>query len=554
MTLVKQKVGDKVYLVLRESFWDSKRRRFSSRNIQNFGRLDILEKENPNIIQDLKAKLQDERAKRQHAKQQVWKKRIEEIGLNQKDMFKDNQVLNLGVVIYKKLWDKLELSRKIRQLTGSESKLDLAKYCFFMVAGRNLIPSSKLYQWQHRQSFVFNYQDINLFQLYRFLDKLILQKDPLLEYLNKRISKFYDRSLSVAFYDVTTYYFESQKSDDLKDFGFSKDNKINQVQVVMGLLIDQDGIPIHYELFKGNISEFKTLVPILQVLKERYKIKRVIITADRGLNSKENLAAIKQLGMEYLMSYKLKSAPEHIKALINNRPKSLVASETQAVCYEQQAVTLKHSILIYYSAKRAIKDRRDRERLLDKARFLVDHPGYFKSSLKRGGKNYLSIDKDFQIALDEKKILEDSEFDGYYGIVYSDPKLAPNEVIDIYHSLWQIEESFRITKHFLKARPCFHWKDRRVKAHFLICYLALFLQRMLEKELKDAKINYSTDQIYQTLREASVTKIELNEETLYAKAGTQDSFQTIGRVFGIKPLPTITTEQELKSVLKVVRL
>lgn len=125
-----------------------------------------------------------------------------------------------------------------------------------------------------------------------------------------------NRDLSVYFYDVTTYYFESQLADKMKRFGFSKDNKVNQVQVVMGLLSDLHGIPITYELFPGNRNEFSTLEPILKRLKEEYGIRKIIITTDRELNSKGNLAQIRRLGFDCVMTYKIRTVSQAIKSMV----------------------------------------------------------------------------------------------------------------------------------------------------------------------------------------------------------------------------------------------
>jgi len=181
-----------------------------------------------------------------------------------------------------------------------------------------------------------------------------------------------DRDLSVAFYDVTTYYFESVRADDLKRFGYSKDNKVNQVQVVMGLLIDSNGIPISYELFPGNTNDFKTLEPVMRKLKADYGIKKVIITADRGLNSKQNLAFLKSVGYEYVMAYKIRSSSKEIKEMVlsgetyhivSKEFKWKVCNFSTSVNYEGRKVNLEDQMVITWSASREAKDRRDRERL-----------------------------------------------------------------------------------------------------------------------------------------------------------------------------------------------
>ncbi|WP_145453231.1 IS1634 family transposase, partial [Staphylococcus epidermidis] len=205
---------------------------------------------------------------------------------------------------------------------------------------------------------------------------LASQKDCLEEHLNKLVAKKFNRNLAVAFYDVTTYYFESVLADELKKFGFSKDNKVNQVQVVMGLLIDDQGIPVSYELFPGNTNDFKTLEPALTRLKEQYGIKKLIIVADRGLNSKKNLLFLKSLGFEYIMGYKIRSGSKKAKEMVLDESGYTVTSPEfkWKKCGFQshfRADGKTHKIddhlLVTWSLKRQQKDRKDRERIVQKS-------------------------------------------------------------------------------------------------------------------------------------------------------------------------------------------
>src|SRR5699024_5905647 len=226
------------------------------------------------------------------------------------------------------------------------------------------------------QLFGFDAETIDLNHVYRSLGFFAEQKANLEQYLNRQLSQRMDRDLSVCFYDVTTYYFESQQADAMKLFGFSKDNKVNQVQVVMGLLIDAYGIPIAYELFPGNTSEFSTLEPVLRRLKTEYGIRKIIITADRGLNSKANLARIRQLGFDYVMAYKMRTAAKAVKAMVLDQSEYTRYSKdmsmrtttlTQRVRLEGKLHAFDDRFVLTYSTKRAQKDRKDRQRLIEKA-------------------------------------------------------------------------------------------------------------------------------------------------------------------------------------------
>ena len=223
---------------------------------------------------------------------------------------------------------------------------------------------------------------------------------------------------------------------------------------------------------------------------------------------------------------------------------------------EKKKEPLTSKLLINYSAKRARQDAADRQRLIDKAERYTDNPALLKSDLKRGGKSYLKIDAEsFDIRIDEERIEKAAAFDGYYGIVYSDGKMKPAEVMSTYHSLWQIEESFRISKSLLKARPCFHWKERRIRGHFLICFIALVMHRLLEKELEAAGLHLSAERISEALSEASLQELILGgKEIYYGKSNTEGDFEAIAKAVGLGTLPRLATPAQVKSALKLKSL
>ncbi len=580
--ITQEKAGVK-YVSIRESYWDPVKRKYSSRTVENFGRLDELIKssKNENILEKLQAQVASIREKDAKEKEKKLAARINEALKEKGDstLYADNRTVILGSCVYRQIWKKLNLQRKLRDIqNATDIAFDLPGAIFYMTMARSLMPDSKLAQWTKRNQFLFNAENLKLQHLYRALDCLDKNKDVLTTYLNHQIKTLYDRKVSVVLYDVTTYYFESQNADDLRNFGYSKDCKFNQVQVVMGLLIDDKGIPIDYELYSGNTSEFGTMVPLLKKLKARYKIDKVIVTADRGLNSSENLSKIKELGMDYVIAFRLRSANKEIQEQVLDKngwtevttesiaklgiQRYKITEETRKIPVldkktgEVKSGKLTSNLLINYSAKRARKDAADRQRLIDKAQRYTENPALFKSDLKRGGKSYLKVDADkLAIGLDQERIKKAEAFDGYYGIVYSDSKMEAAEVMSIYHSLWQIEESFRISKSLLEARPCFHWKERRIRGHFLVCFMALVMHRLLEKELEMAGLHLSAERIVESLSEAKLQEQILGEkETYYCKSNTEGDFEAIAEAVGLGKLPSRATAAQVKRALKLKSL
>ena len=426
-----------------------------------------------------------------------------------------------------------------------------------LVFQRLLTPSSKKSAYDHRENYVDFRNDLILEDYYRVLDIIYDEKEKLEKHLNSTLKKKFNRELNIVLYDVTTYYFESVKKDEIKGFGFSKDNKVNQVQVVMGLLIDNNGIPVGYELYPGNTSEFSTLYPVIKNLKEKYKLKKVIVAADRGLNSGKNLLLLKELGLDYVMAYKLKGAKKEIKEklfedgyTIEKEFKYKLIEHVKEIRVDGKAEKIQDNLLLGYSEKRDKKDKADRQRLLDKADKLLNNPSMMKQELKKGGKKFIKVTKgNLDIELDVKQIEEAEKMDGFFAIEYSQKELTGREVREIYGSLWKIEDSFRVLKTNLEARPIFVWSEKRIRAHFLICYLALVIERYLEKLLKDNNVNLSTAKIQEAIRNTTLGSVETLMGDYYIKDAESKEYLDIINSVKMNKIPLVGYVSDIKKCI-----
>jgi transposase len=324
----------------------------------------------------------------------------------------------------------------------------------------------------------------------------------------------------------------------------------------MGLLIDCEGRPIGYDLFPGNTFDGKTLDIALEKLKKRFSIRKVIIVADRGINSKINLKKIVDKKYSYVFASRLKNMKEDIKQEIFSEDgyrdlgeiRYKVIDYINKVKVDNKTYELSEKLIITYSPKRAKKDRADRERLIEKAKSLLENKSRIKASSKRGGKKYLkeiggSSDRDW--VLDEGAILKDQMFDGYYGIQTNEKHLKPEDILDVYKNLWKIEESFRIMKSSLEVRPVFHWTEPRIKGHFVICFLAFLLERTLEFKLKKAGVSASVEKIREALNSMNFAEVEIEKKKFFIKTRVEDPGNKILRVLRIKPPKNVTPAEEL---------
>jgi transposase len=214
---------------------------------------------------------------------------------------------------------------------------------------------------------------------------------------------------------------------------------------------------------------------------------------------------------------------------------------------------LPENLIISYSSKRAKKDCADRQRLIEKAEKMLNSPSSIKSSNKRGGKKYIETNNKTAYSLNEAAIKKDSMFDGYYGIQTSERKMSAEQIIEAYHSLWKIEESFRIMKSSLEVRPVFHWKPERIHGHFVVCFLSFMMERRLEMILNDAGIEHSPEKIKEALNEMQLAKVHLNNEETYIKAKNKPLANHICRTLKIKLPNNINNKSQINEIFKITK-
>ena len=539
------------YVRVVHSYRDPETNKPKMKVIKNYGNLEKLLKQDKNFLEKLEKEIKE---KNERLKESTIDK-IKKIETN--NFEKEGLVRkNYGYLVYEKIWQELGMSRWIKDIK-TRSKIEIEEILKQLVFQRLLTPSSKKSAYDHRENYVDFRNDLILEDYYRVLDIIYDEKEKLEKHLNSTLKKKFNRELNVVLYDVTTYYFESVKKDEIKGFGFSKDNKVNQVQVVMGLLIDNNGIPVGYELYPGNTSEFSTLYPVIKDLKEKYKFKKVIVAADRGLNSGKNLLLLKELGLDYVMAYKLKGAKKEIKEklfeggyTIEKEFKYKLIEHVKEIRVDGKAEKIQDNLLLGYSEKRAKKDKADRQRLLDKADKLLNNPSMMKQELKKGGKKFIKVTKgNLDIELDVKQIEEAEKMDGFFAIEYSQKELTGREVREIYGSLWKIEDSFRVLKTNLEARPIFVWSEKRIRAHFLICYLALVIERYLEKLLKDNNVNLSTAKIQEAIRNTTLGSVETLMGDYYIKDAESKEYLDIINAVKMNKIPLVGYVSDIKKCI-----
>ena len=460
--------------------------------------------------------------------------------VNIKDLVEEDRVITGIHDIYGKMFDELDLKNIFVNPARNKSSVE---YFRNIVLARIAKPDSKS-RSVHMLEENFGVS-LDLDSVYKMMDKI---DDKSIEKLNSiaysETKKLFDDKIDVIYFDATTIYFESFTEDigddAIRKNGYSKDLKFNQPQVVLALMVTKEGLPIGYELFSGDTFDGHTLIPSLKILRDKYNVDNVVYVADSGMFNNDNLKELEMLeeyNFNYIVGARIKNMQKNIKEQILNKNNYKELNSEISIAN----ITLDNGrkLVVTYSLKRARKDKADREKAIKKLKDKLEKNISVKSQLSNQGyKKYLQLKSnneestcDLSIALNEDKIYEDSLWDGLKGlIVNKNSTLSNDEILTQYNNLWQVEESFRITKHDLKIRPVYHWKPSRVKAHIAISFASLLIVRHLEyriklqykklspKVIRELLLNIQTSIVYdktKKIKYAIPSKIKLETKKIY---------------------------------------
>lgn len=327
---------------------------------------------------------------------------------------------------------------------------------------------------------------IDVQRIYRFLDRLNKKYKEMAEKIAYEYTKKTLNQISVVFYDMTTLYFESENEDDLRKIGFSKDGKFQNPQIMLGLLVGQNGYPIGYDIFSGNTFEGHTLIPTLKKIQNKYSFAKPIVIADAGLLSKDNIEKLKVEKYQFIIGARIKNETDRIKKEILKKARSLTDGQTFQIEKPDQT-----RLIVGYSDKRRKKDEYNRKKGIRKLEQRIGSGRLTKESINNRGYNkFLELVGEIEVELNQEKIQEDKKWDGLKGYV-TNTNLKPEEIIENYKHLWQIEKAFRISKTDLKVRPIYHFRKRRIEAHICIAFVAYTIWKELERLLTEKKIDMS---------------------------------------------------------------
>ena len=586
------------YLTIVEKYWDKKSKSPKEKTAKVIGYVDPDSIDYDDIIS--RYKLEAAQMTMEHKVNS-----FKNITINLNEVLPSNydDSKNIGYVVFKYIYKELELDKFWKNVSSKyEIEYDLDKIFQLMVFSRILFPASKKKTFENRYNFFESFDDFELEDVYRSLDIFGEHEEELQKWIYDHSVTKYHRDLSTTFFDCTNYYYDISKPDmdDLDDdgnlilkryrkYGPEKNHRKDPI-VELGLLMDNSGIPLAYDLFPGNESEKIHMLPIINRARNQYGFGRTIVVADRGLNTSDNIFMLNGKNNTehnprdgYIYGQSVRGADKEFKEWVLKQneykntkieendtddetlmngifrhksriyPKKIyITREKNDASTVKQSITVDQKQMVYYSEKYKKKQKLERDRAVERAVDLIAHPKKYDKVSAKGASGYvmnLAYTQDGEIinrnlALDTDKIAEEEKYDGYYSIVTSELKMDDIEIREKYRGLIRIEDTFKITKSEFDTRPIYVRTNEHIDGHFTTCFTALVLIRLLQVKLEN---KYTVGKLLTSLKKYNCVHLDKNN---YQFVYNDEIIISISKSFNINLSTKYKTSNEIRRLLK----
>ena len=393
-----------------------------------------------------------------------------------------------------------------------------------LVQSRLSFPASKAATVEYLKNYYD--EDLDLSRIYRYLDKLNDSHKHLVQDISvHHTMRILGGHIGVMFYDVTTLYFETDRQDDLRKTGFSKEGRHSNPQIILGLLVSLDGYPLAYCIHEGNKYEGHTMLPVIREFVARYSLDDFIVVADSGLMTGANINELGAEGCKYIIGSRIKNEPEDIKRQI------LSFDKANGVIHEIDKGGGRR-LLIGYADRRAQKDVHNRDKGILRLEKAYRSGRLSKENINRRGYNkFLDMEGNTTVSINYDRIQEDEQWDGLKGYL-TNTDIPTSDVVTAYHNLWNVEKAFRIAKSKIEIRPMFHFTRRRIEAHICICFVALKVYKELERLLKLSDIKMSVDKVINMAKTVTTISVYMPQnKTHFIKTMPMKRHMPIAKLF-----------------------
>jgi len=486
----------------------------------NFGRVEDANK----ILPDIAAKISK------------YTNRLKLIDLA-KDM-KSDWVKEYGpVIIFKRIWDRLGLEKLFDKYLGKRKiEFDIKERIYGMVLNRIMEPMSELktHRWANTLYGIAASNDLN--QWYRSLRFLIDHKDKLEIDLYEAQKDLFHQEIDLVLMDTTSvvYFGDGNKAPDILDYGFSKEKRYDLKQVIVGIIMTKEGVPIGHEVYPGNTNDVNAFKEMIKAINQRFKIRRVIIVCDRGMITEKNIRTPELDGYEYIVGMRMRQLKrqdaEKILSRSNMNPinRDLKGKE---VHFQNKR------LVVCFSKEEALKEKDKRKEIIQRLTERLKKQGLKSLLVNKEYRKYLKI-KAEKPEINEVAIKAEELYDGKF-VLQTNTGLNWKEIVSAYKDLWQVEAAFRTLKSELEMGPIYHHAETGIRAHIFVCFLALLLKITLQKDLKAINNNISVNQVIEDAKKIKAIQINLKNIPIVLRTELEGNAHYAFKAVGLKIPPRI---------------
>ena len=412
-------------------------------------------------------------------------------------------------MVFRRLWENLGLHTILAGLFNERDlSIDVQEAIFCMVLNRLTEPTSKLGVSDWKDSvYRPEFERLKLHHFYRAIDFLDENKDTIEEQLFFHHTNLFTQQLDLVFFDTTSTYVEGDAGAfDLLEYGHSKDHRPDRLQVMIGILMSRDGIPIAHHVFPGNTPDTDAFIEAVSDLKKRFTIQRVIVVGDRGMMGKRTLEVLEELQLHYILGVRMRNIKAGPELANSPEPYTFIKNNLKV----KEVVHQGKRYIVCLNEEEAKRDQLVREQIEIKLRSKLEH-GSIKDLIGNSEyKKYINVTAE-AATINTDKLKQAAVFDGLY-ILQTNTDLPTEEVATAYRDLWQIERAFRNLKSTLDLRPVYHWKERRISGHIMLCFLALVVQIKFQKLLESCGSEYGYTEVMRALRKVHAVKLKIKDQ------------------------------------------
>jgi len=442
------------------------------------------------------------------------------------------------LLLVRRLWRDLGLEETIEQLHRRRPvELPVEEALLALVVSRIIMPRSELgsYSWLKEKVYAPEWEGLELHHLYRSLDFLAEHMDAIEEGIFGRVRDLFSLNVKLVLFDTTSTYFEGRGPEGLAEFGYSRDRRSDRMQVVIGVLMTGEGIPVAHYLFPGNTADINAFRKAVADLRRRFPLEGdVVIVADRGVVAEPLLQALEAEAQGYIVGIPLHKWKAASKVLASPGRYHKVAGNLRV----KETWLDGKRYIICHNPQREPEDARRRAEIVAEMEKQLAQGGLPKIAKRKGYGRYLEIEEKGKATINWRRVEQDARCDGKY-LLRTAADLSPEEIALAYKELWRVEHAFRDLKSGLEVRPVYHWTPARVRGHIGVCFLALVVESALARLLCTYGCEESLVQVIKAVQEVKAVRVELDGNIFLTRTDLLPLAQKAFAAVGLRPPPKV---------------